>query len=364
MHKFHTKKSIKNQEYEQYWKLTLEYSDIYSDKFNGCLNLIVKFIDDNSTEDYSTEKYVKLQNIIHDVYPKADKGSTRKSINQFVKLGFIDYQLKSYHYDTKAFLRTTDNDKKRSLFSKIVYSNASFNKSVTEQSNTKEINFLIKTIDEVGKIDKDDLLALMYTNISLVKKGFLNRDELNEKVRLVKQLNCESRKYNQQRYLWNIIKKLDDIIFDDNYIYLDNINLIDSNSLINNSGKKRDNYLHRIYKNELKEESISYFGKVKCMLDETVCLAPIASHIKPFINCNDFEAYDVNNGLLLGRDLDFLFDRGYITVTPDGNVLCSNKLDKEMASSIESKKLKLNEHFLNDSRKEYLKYHNNYVFKK
>ncbi|MFR3557138.1 MAG: HNH endonuclease [Paraclostridium sordellii] len=358
----HTKKSIKNQEYEQYWQLTLEYSDIYSDKFNGCLGIIVKFIDDNKNENFTTEKYVKLQNTVNSVFPKSDMGSTRKSINQFVKLGFIDYNLKSYHKETKAFLRSSDKDKKRSLFSKIVYSNASFSRTVTEQSKNREINFLIKTLENVEKIDKDDLLGLMYTNISSIKKGYLTRDELNEKVRIVKELNFGDRKYNQQRYIWNIVKKLDDIIFNDTYISLDSTNLIDFEGKF--TGKKRDNYLHRIYKNQLKDESIRYFGKIKCMLEEIACMAPIASHIKPFIVCDDFEAYDVNNGLLLGRDLDFLFDQGYITVTTSGNVLCSTKLDKEIAISINAKNLKLNKFFLNDSRKLYLEYHNNKVFKK
>lgn len=359
----HNKKSIKNQEYEQYWKLTLEYSDIYSDKFNHCLKIIINFIDDNINEEYSAQKYVRLQTSVNDVFPKRDMGSTRKSINQFVKLGFIDYNLTSYHKDAKAFLNASDVDRKRSLFSKIVYSNASFSRSVTEQSNNKEINFLIKTLESVEKIDKDDLLGLMYTNISTVKKGYLDRDELNEKVRLVKELNFGDRKYNQQRYIWNIVKKLDDVVSNDTYLSLDKLNSIDTN-IDPTPSNKRDNYLHRIYKNQLKDESKSFFGKIKCMLEEIPCMAPIASHIKPFARCNDIDGYDPNNGLLLGRDLDFLFDQGYITVTTGGNVVCSSVLDPEICEIVDSKNLKLNPFFLNDFRKSYLEYHKNYVFKK
>ena len=48
-------------------------------------------------------------------------GSTRKSINQFIKLGFINPRFKGYHRLTKQFLNTTDEYQKRSLFAKGFY---------------------------------------------------------------------------------------------------------------------------------------------------------------------------------------------------------------------------------------------------
>ena len=43
---FHPKKKIENQQYDSYWKLTVEYTDIYDRRFNNTLKTIVKFIDD------------------------------------------------------------------------------------------------------------------------------------------------------------------------------------------------------------------------------------------------------------------------------------------------------------------------------
>ena len=43
---FQPKKKIKNQQYDSYWKLTVEYTDIYDRRFNNTLKTIIKFIDD------------------------------------------------------------------------------------------------------------------------------------------------------------------------------------------------------------------------------------------------------------------------------------------------------------------------------
>lgn len=51
-----------------------------------------------------------------------------------------------------------------------------------------------------------------------------------------------------------------------------------------------------------------------------------AAHIKPF---NLVQKHDVSNGLLLRSDLHTLFDRGYITVTPDRHVLVSKRIREE-----------------------------------
>ena len=80
------------------------------------------------------------------MYPKADKASVRKTINQFIKLGFIKPYLRGYHNLTKKFLNTTDTELKKSIFSTIFYENASFSSSVTtDATDTKETNFLLKT---------------------------------------------------------------------------------------------------------------------------------------------------------------------------------------------------------------------------
>jgi hypothetical protein len=51
-----------------------------------------------------------------------------------------------------------------------------------------------------------------------------------------------------------------------------------------------------------------------------------ASHAKPWRDATDRERLDVHNGLLLAAHLDIAFDRGFITVTDDGDVLVSSRL--------------------------------------
>ena len=48
----HSKKASTTQNYENYWKLTVEYSDIYAPRFNNVLKVIIKFIDDNNLSSY------------------------------------------------------------------------------------------------------------------------------------------------------------------------------------------------------------------------------------------------------------------------------------------------------------------------
>jgi putative restriction endonuclease len=51
-----------------------------------------------------------------------------------------------------------------------------------------------------------------------------------------------------------------------------------------------------------------------------------AAHIKPFA---DDGPHDVSNGLLLRSDLHRLFDRGYVTVTPEGHFEVSRRLKED-----------------------------------
>lgn len=49
----------------------------------------------------------------------------------------------------------------------------------------------------------------------------------------------------------------------------------------------------------------------------------IASHIKPWRHCSNQEKLDGNNGLFLSPHVDKLFDRGWITFSREGNILCA-----------------------------------------
>jgi putative restriction endonuclease len=60
-----------------------------------------------------------------------------------------------------------------------------------------------------------------------------------------------------------------------------------------------------------------------------------ASHIKPWAACEtDAERLDVFNGLLLAPHLDAAFDRGFITVADDGEVVVSGRLDGQARAAL------------------------------
>ncbi|MDP2638032.1 MAG: HNH endonuclease [Candidatus Levybacteria bacterium] len=348
---------MKTQIYEDYWKSTLGFTNIYSKNFNKILNLIVNFIDTTKHKEYSEEKYIELQKDIYKIYPK-NEASIRKVINTYIKLGFVNSKLKSYHNETPLFLIEKDKTKKKTIFSKIVYSNASFDRSVKNISSKKEINFLLKTLNEVKKMSKLDLLALMTIDIARFPKGYLNQEELQKAKDHVKATEFGNRKYNQVEHLWLVLKKLDDLTVDKKYVYLEK----DAVSVVSDTKdeERRDHYLQRLYKNQLKEESKELFGIIQCMLEKLDYPSLVASHIKPFRYCLNEEAYDGNNGLLLSQNMDFLFDRGYISFKDDGEIMLSKNLTDKLRNYL--KKFSLDSRLMSDNRKNYLGYHRDKVF--
>lgn len=90
----------------------------------------------------------------------------------------------------------------------------------------------------------------------------------------------------------------------------------------------------------------------------------IASHIKPWAVCDDKEKIDPKNGFILSPLYDKLFDRGYITFTPDRRVKITNWLSSHEKNRIG---IKDNQQIpilpIDDDRVVYLKYHNEIVYK-
>ncbi|CAI1536034.1 HNH endonuclease [Serratia marcescens] len=85
----------------------------------------------------------------------------------------------------------------------------------------------------------------------------------------------------------------------------------------------------------------------------------IASHIKPWRECNNKERLDPNNGIMLAPHIDALFDKGYISFTTDGGVIISN--NNNVVECIN--KLKLDLHVrvkLVPQSDVYIKWHNSY----
>lgn len=354
-----TKRPRQNQQYEDYWKLTLEYSDFYGAQFNGVLKTIVNFIDMQSINAaITTAQYKNLQSIIENQYFVADSASTRKSINQFLKLGFINNGVTSYHPLTKQFLEETDIESKRLIYSQIMYDNASFKRSVTNPTTVNEIKFLVKTLESCSTLDKNDLLALIYTDVTTIPKGYYTRNELDDKKRKVLYNGADSRKYNQCNYLFNLCKSLTDLYVNNGIVSL-NVEIEQEKF---NKPKTRDPYLQHLYKIELIKEYKQLYNTTigKCVLEKLAYPTLIASHIKPYKDCDTAEQFDSNNGLLLSKNMDSLFDNGYITFDDQGIIITSPRLDSQVASYV--KQFKLDQNIYNLQRKEYMKYHRVHVF--
>lgn len=92
----------------------------------------------------------------------------------------------------------------------------------------------------------------------------------------------------------------------------------------------------------------------------------IASHIKPFRDCaHIYEAIDHNNGLLLCRNHDYLFDQGYISFDDEGRLLISQELRKrgELSSYVLQEDFYLPYELLSEERRLFLAYHRSHIFK-
>lgn len=89
----------------------------------------------------------------------------------------------------------------------------------------------------------------------------------------------------------------------------------------------------------------------------------IASHIKPWRSSTNFERLDGENGLMLTPTVDYLFDRGFISFTDDGQLLVSpivapitlRKLGIPLDSPINSGKF-------TSCQKKYLSYHRQNIY--
>lgn len=352
--------AMTEQNYEDYWKLTLAFTDINGNKFYDTLKAIIDFINANYQQEPNKEYYKALQEYVTSINGLYDT-SLRKSINQFVKLGFVN-NLISYNQESIDFLNARTNRKRQSIFSKIVYKYSSFNSSITESSTQKEINFLLKTLEEVGKLTKENIIGLMNINIMHYQKGYVNLEELTHHTNQALQNGFIERKYNQVGYLFNLLMRLDDVVFVNNVLYFEEDAKIIFGEDLKHETKKRDGYLHRIYKNLLQEEVEEKLQYTQCMIEKLSYPSLVASHIKPFITSEEHEEYDSNNGLLLSRNMDILFDQGYISFNDDGTIIYSPQLNEDVTEHLDN--YKLDSIFINENRIQYFDYHRNNVFRK
>lgn len=88
----------------------------------------------------------------------------------------------------------------------------------------------------------------------------------------------------------------------------------------------------------------------------------IASHIKPWRDCNDEEKLDGHNGLLLSPHIDKLFDGGWISFTNSGVIMFA---EKELTKVLKQWSISLSQNVGSFTAKQaaYLEYHRRYVFR-
>lgn len=88
----------------------------------------------------------------------------------------------------------------------------------------------------------------------------------------------------------------------------------------------------------------------------------IASHVKPWRDCDASEAKDLSNGLLLTPNLDKAFDLGYISFQDTGEIILSPMLTTQSASDLGvSNNMKLQKTLLAEQQY-FMQYHRSNIF--
>lgn len=128
----------------------------------------------------------------------------------------------------------------------------------------------------------------------------------------------------------------------------------------------RDTKKQLEYKAQLEEESRRLYGSVRCWACHKPYKGLIASHIKPYKLCviegDEHSQFNVNNGLLLSKNIDDYFDKLDITFDDDGNIICSDNVQEEIRE--EFKNYKLDSIVLNNERRQYLALHRSLFYYK
>ena len=128
----------------------------------------------------------------------------------------------------------------------------------------------------------------------------------------------------------------------------------------------RDTVKQNEYKNKLKQESVKYYGTEKCYASHRQYKGLIASHIKPYKICvleGDIDSeFDIDNGLLLSKNIDDYFDKLLITFDNDGKIICSNYIPDDIKREFSD--YKLDDFIFNEKRKQYMRIHRSLFFYK
>lgn len=226
-----------------------------------------------------------------------------------------------------------------------------------DNTKSKEVNFLLKTLAYNGQLTKHDLMGLMVTDVSRFPRGYMLPEELEVQYQYALAINFDENKYNQIDYLIGFLKYMPELSYQDGILeFEDNKSVIAGNDVVN---AKRDPVLMRIYRQKLFDESKTIYDRIICYACKLPWEGLVASHIKPLATCINqqkmTEAYDKNNGLLLSPNVDAYFDKFDITFDDAGNIIMGKNVLDEIKEVIGDYKLDVK--VLNDERKEYLRYH-------
>lgn len=114
----------------------------------------------------------------------------------------------------------------------------------------------------------------------------------------------------------------------------------------------------RIGQGKFRESLVSLWGGCAVTRCNEISLL-VASHIKPWSKSDNQERLDPYNGFLLLPNLDKVFDLGFISFDPAGNILISSRLPEyKLLGIAETMSIQIRE-----NNKIYLEYHRSNVFK-
>lgn len=224
-----------------------------------------------------------------------------------------------------------------------------------------------KELERFLKKDYYENLLQVYCFVDEKIKNYYNQLSNSNKYEIKEYIDQWDKKYIEIRNK----QKIDNFESQHKNVYIEDENLENLISEIDNyipNDEINTKEIFNYYLSKIRTCQIKFRNK---LLIKYNCKCPISdindksllvsSHIKPFNKCNNKEAYDINNGLLLSFFIDFLFNNGYITFDENGKIIYSKYYNNyfEYMTWIDNEQIELN-----DEMKKYMKYHNEYVFKK
>ena len=217
-----------NEKYEEYWKYTAAKTNFKNPKFLKSLLLIIDAIDERDAyvqnDNKNPSSYEKLQGKIiklNNWDKKNGPPNARKEINTWIKNGFVNPQLKTYHPLTRLYLDSSSEFERNTYQAKIFLENNQFNASVKNKDSYEgnRVKFLLRTLQNNKKLNNEELLAIMFTNPEKYN-DFLSIDQLKERKDFVRKIGAINRKYNQVSHFRSMLKCLDQyIVFIDNVLH-------------------------------------------------------------------------------------------------------------------------------------------------